>query len=94
MARKKKTREQREYDHKLTLHHRKPTSIGGARHNVDNHSYVPRIQHISWHNLFSNHTAETICAIVNEKFLDNDYKLICVPTDKVELVRKYLKQLT
>ena len=65
-------------EQQLTLHHRKPTSIGGSRHNKRNHSYVPRNQHQAWHTLFSNHTAQTICAIINEKFLDSDYQFVCV----------------
>jgi hypothetical protein len=90
----KKTREKRKYDHQLTVHHRKPTSIGGERQANRNKSDVPRIQHQSWHNLFSNHSAPTICAIINEKWLDPDYKFICVPADKEALVLKYIKQLT
>jgi hypothetical protein len=71
---KKKTPEQRRFDHELTLHHRKPTSIGGARHNKANHSWLPRIQHQAWHILFSNHSAQTICYIINEKYIDPEYE--------------------
>jgi hypothetical protein len=72
-----KPREERRADHKLTLHHRKPTSIGGSRRDKRNLSWIIRIQHRAWHILFSNHTAETICAIINEKFLDPDYEFVC-----------------
>lgn len=91
---KKKTQEKKDYDHTLTLHHRKPTSIGGARHCKKNQSNVPRIQHQSWHTLFSNHTAPTICAIINEKWIDPDYRFICIPTDKEDQILKLIKQLT
>lgn len=90
----KKTKEKRDYDHQLTLHHRKPTSIGGHRHAERNKSLVPRIQHQSWHILFSNHTAPTICAIIVEKWLDPDYRFICVPADKEAEALKLIKQLT
>jgi hypothetical protein len=63
--------------HKLTRHHRKPTSIGGTSEKR-NLSHIPRGQHEAWHLIFSNHTAETICAIINEKYLDPDYKFVCV----------------
>lgn len=62
---------------KLTLHHRKPTSIGGSRHNKRNHSMLPSKQHQAWHTLFSNLSAETICALINEKYLDPDFKFVC-----------------
>ena len=62
---------------RLTIHHRKPTSIGGRKRDEKNLSYVPQLQHRSWHNLFSNHTAPTICAIINEKWLDPEYEFIC-----------------
>lgn len=63
---------------KFSLHHRKPTSIGGSRHNKRNHSILPVKQHQAWHTLFSNLTAETICALINEKYLDPAYEFICV----------------
>ena len=71
----KKSPEKRRADHALTLHHRKPTSIGGSKRDNRNHSWVTRIQHRAWHILFSNHTAQTICLIINEKFIDPDYEL-------------------
>lgn len=78
---KKKDR-QPDFEHQLTLHHRKPTSIGGSRHGRHNHSKVTRIQHQAWHTLFSNHTAQTIAHIINEKWLDPDYTLVCVKRNK------------
>lgn len=67
---------------KLSLHHRKPTSIGGSRHNKRNHSMLPIKQHEAWHTLFSNLKAETICALMNEKYLDPDYKFVCNKVNK------------
>ena len=75
----------RDYNHQLTLHNRKPTSIGGSRHGKRNHSRVTRIQHQAWHTLFSNHTAQTIVSIINEKWIDPDYEIICVKKTKKEV---------
>lgn len=92
-ARRRKERRRRAKNAGLHKHHRLPTSIGGANED-SNISYVVASQHRAWHTLFSNHTAHTICSIVNEKWLDPSYRFVCVPTDKVEQVRKYLKTLT
>lgn len=73
----KKSREERKANQQLTKHHRKPTSIGGAKYDRRNHSYVPHIQHCAWHTLFSNHSAHTIAHIINEKYLDPDYEFVC-----------------
>jgi len=72
-----KTREERKRGQELTLHHRKPTSIGGSKRDRRNHSYVQHIKHCAWHTLFSNHTAETIIRIINEKYIDPDYEVVC-----------------
>lgn len=61
--------------HQMNSHHRKPTSIGGTSEDR-NISYVNRKQHEAWHTLFSNHTAPTIVAIINEKWIDPDYEII------------------
>lgn len=58
-------------------HHRRPRSIGG-KNNQRNISILPRVIHRAWHILFANHTAETICHIINERYLDPDYMFICV----------------
>lgn len=70
--------EQRKFDHQLTLHHRKPKSIGGARRDERNISMLPRIQHIAWHTLFGNNTAVVISKMINEKYLDPDYEFVCI----------------
>jgi hypothetical protein len=65
----------------MTRHHRKPSSIGGTD-DEENISIVPFNQHCAWHLLFANHSAETIAAIINERWLDTDYMFICVPRKK------------
>ena len=67
---------QRKDPHTIRKHHRKPISIGGGskERNISN---LPRSQHEAWHTLFSNLTAQTICAFINEKLLDPDYEFIC-----------------
>jgi hypothetical protein len=72
----RKTAEARKRDQELTLHHRKPTSIGGSAKDKRNHSYIQHIKHNAWHTLFSNHSAQTIAYMINEKYLDPDYEFI------------------
>jgi hypothetical protein len=79
---------------KLTLHHRKPTSIGGSIYGKRNHSFLPIAQHEAWHTIFSNLEAHTICALINEKYLDPDYKFICVKANQVNRVKKLIKKPT
>jgi hypothetical protein len=76
---RRKSKQKQCFDCQITLHHRKPTSIGGSKHNKKNHSKVTRIQHRAWHTLFSNFTAQTIAGIINEKWVDPAYKFVCVP---------------
>lgn len=72
----KKTKERRKRNQIITRHHRKCISNGGSdeRKNI---SYVTQLKHRSWHNLFSNHTAEVIARIINQKWIDPDYEFIC-----------------
>jgi hypothetical protein len=60
-----------------TKHHRKPRSIGGGNE-PRNISMVPCYQHEAWHAIVLNHTAFTIQYMLNDKYLDPDYKFICV----------------
>ena len=62
---------------KLHRHHRKCRSNGGSNH-VTNISMVKSGKHESWHHLFKNFTAFKIAEIINEKWLDPDFKLIVV----------------
>ena len=66
----------RSHKHTLTKHHRLPRSVGGTNH-PDNISYVPCYHHEAWHTLFSNLDAPTICAIINQKWLDPNYEFVC-----------------
>lgn len=63
---------------KLTKHHRKPRSIGGAD-KTDNISLVSESSHQAWHTLFGNKTAPEIALIINAKWLDPDYMFMCFP---------------
>lgn len=77
----KKTSLERRACQKLTLHHRKPVEIGGARHEQRNHSLVPLNKHQAWHLLFGICEAPYICQIINEQYLDSDYEFICIKKD-------------
>ena len=59
----------------FSRHHRLPRSIGGTD-DERNISLVPRYLHEAWHSLFSNHSSETIAAIINERWLDPDYRFV------------------
>ena len=62
-----------------TRHHRKPRSIGGT--NSDNNIILlERDEHEAWHLLFGNKTAQEICNLINQKYLDPDYKFTCYRT--------------
>jgi len=66
-----------------SLHHRKPKSIGGARHDPANQSWLPENKHRAWHTLFSNHSAQSIAYMINDKYLDPEYVFICVRKEAV-----------
>ena len=79
--------------HELTRHHLQCRSNGG--NNKDsNISMVPRNQHHFWHGLFSNMLPTTICHIINDKWLDNRWRFVCVDTRNYDKVRKYASELT
>lgn len=59
-------------------HHRKPRSLGGGNEEY-NISIVTCTQHDAWHALFGNFTPETIVRIINERWIDPDYKVILAP---------------
>lgn len=63
-------------------HHRKPRSIGGDNSNR-NISMVNQKMHRAWHTLFKNKTAYEIAELINEFWLDPDYKFISIPKDQV-----------
>jgi hypothetical protein len=74
----KKTREERKFNQELTLHHRRPISIGGSRNDQRNHSWVPRNKHQAWHTCFGTNEAPIICSMINLHYLDSQYEFICV----------------
>jgi len=65
------------HEHHLTVHHRLCKSNGGGDEE-SNLSYVPHHLHVSFHNLFSNHSVHGIALILNEKWIEKKYKLIVV----------------
>lgn len=70
----KKQLRQMNKDEKIAYsrHHRRCRSNGGSDHE-SNISIVPKHLHQCWHALFSNHTPETIAAIITERWLDPAY---------------------
>jgi hypothetical protein len=62
-------------------HHLRCRSNGGellddkGRMNI---SVVRQVDHDHWHALFSNLLPETICEIINKKWLDQRWKFVCV----------------
>jgi hypothetical protein len=66
-------------------HHLQPRSRGGdfildekGRCNI---SVVRIVDHEHWHALFSNLMPQTICELINQKWLDRRFKFICVPNE-------------
>lgn len=76
----------------LTKHHRLPRSLGGTDEK-SNVSWVSHFQHQGWHAVASNHTAPTIAHILNEKFLDPEYKFICVRSADYHKIMKALQKM-
>lgn len=58
-------------------HHRKCRSNGGTNHQ-DNLSYVEEDQHRAWHRLFKNYPAHKIAEIINETWIDPQFKVVIV----------------
>lgn len=52
-------------DQKLTVHHRRPRSIGGLPNARSNRSYVREGEHQAWHTMFGNMNAYQICNLIN-----------------------------
>ena len=60
---------------KMTKHHRMPQSHGGTdTYPKDNVSMLRNDRHQAWHNLFSNFSAERICWLINNYYLDPRYE--------------------
>jgi hypothetical protein len=69
---------------KRNRHHRLPKSRGGSKTYINGYKNVILVdaqQHIAWHQLFQNFSAEHICSIVNE-WIDPNKKMICVRREK------------
>lgn len=63
----------------LTRHHRQARSNGGTRKSRsgrDNFSVVPANHHEAWHLLFGNREVWEIADIINEVWLDPDFRLV------------------
>jgi hypothetical protein len=56
------------------IHHRKPSSLGGGNESR-NITRVNRKQHMAWHRLFQNWTPEDIAEVINDMWLDPNYKM-------------------
>ena len=63
--------------HKLSEHHRLPTSLGGTSE-IDNISYLTPTKHQSWHTLFQNWDAERIVEEINRLYIDPHYEVIAI----------------
>lgn len=69
----------------VSIHHRKPVSLGGT--NIwNNLSRVTPVRHKAWHTLFSNNDVHRIAEIINESWLDSDYKFVVVKKGKTDAV--------
>lgn len=63
---------------KLTRHHRRPRSQKGES-SEKNISYVPQKLHEAYHLLFANNSVYRIVEILNEHWVDPDFKIVAIP---------------
>ena len=71
-------REQRRgFSKKFSKHHRKPRSRGGTNEEK-NISYVPTNTHQHYHALFANLMPEEIAKVLNDCWIDPDYRMVAV----------------
>lgn len=61
----------------LTIHHRRPRSLGGVNKNW-NISYIPMDVHRAWTIITGNMNAEQICNHINQIFKPKGLTVICV----------------
>lgn len=75
-------------------HHKKPQSKGGKRFVNGHHNIVrvPVVKHRAWHSLFENLSAQEICALINQVWLDPDYKFICTKRERGNSKRRRRNQ--
>ena len=61
----------------IDRHHRLPQSLGGGSY-ARNISYVRHDLHVAYHKLFGNSDPHRVAQILNETWIDPDYKLVAV----------------
>jgi hypothetical protein len=77
---------------KLVRHHKQCRSNGGDNEKA-NISIVQEDHHRAWHTIFSNLLPPTISFIINDKWLDPRWKMLCVRTEKYSEARRAIKHL-
>jgi len=70
--------------HHSSRHHRRPKSRFGSGDEF-NISRVDEKKHAAWHILFSNWNPEKICRVINDKWLDPEYRFECVKKSDEEV---------
>lgn len=70
-----------------TRHHRKPQSEG-VNDDPTNISHVPIKKHQAWHTLFRDFKPEKIASIINQIWLDPDYKFFAYRKRKFRKIRR------
>jgi hypothetical protein len=74
----------------ITRHHRKPKSKGGGNHS-ENISRIKMKHHIAWHVLVGDKDPEEIAELINEFYLDPEYKFVVKRTNYTHPKRKEKK---
>lgn len=77
MNKKRHHQNRKKAKNRLSWHHRRCRSNGGAS-TPENLSRVPALQHEMWHALFSNECAERIAEIINLVWLDPEWELVAI----------------
>lgn len=78
----------------MSRHHRKSRALHGDS-SPSNISEVPEKQHQAFHTLWDGtKTAREICDDLNNRWIDNDFFLVCIKRERKEKVLKSLSQLT
>ena len=80
----------RNYPKQLTLHHRKPVSVGGS--NVaQNISYVTRERHEMYHTLFGSGTVQEVLHELNTTWLDQEVIVVALSRRQLKLLISQFK---
>ena len=67
----------------ITVHHRKPRSRRERYENLDTKANTVEVQrryHEAFHLLFSNHSVQDIAKILNNTWIDPEFRLVVKPT--------------